>query len=45
MTKKLTKTKAKKMLSEGVAKGKKLTKKQKAYFGLVASGKKPKKKK
>lgn len=37
--------KAMKMLKEGMAHGKKLTKKQKKLFGLIASGKKPKKKK
>ena len=30
------------MLKEGKAMGKKLSKKQKGFFGLVASGKKPK---
>jgi hypothetical protein len=34
----LTKAKAKKILKEGIAKGKSLTKKQKAYFGARASG-------
>ena len=37
--KKLTKSKAKKMLKEGVVRGHKLTKKQKGYFGAVAGGK------
>lgn len=36
----LTKEKAKKMLSEGVANGKSLTEKQKRYFGWIAGGKK-----
>ena len=36
--KKLTKTKARKILKEGVARGKKLTKKQIAFFGARASG-------
>jgi len=39
----LTPAKAKKMLSEGKANGKPLTAKQKRYFGLIASGKKPRK--
>ena len=38
---KLTSSKAKMMLEEGKAKGKKLTGKQKRFMGLVASGKKP----
>lgn len=42
MSKKLTKIKAKKMLHEGMAKGRKLTKKQRGLFGIIASGKKPK---
>lgn len=37
-----TKHKARKMLEEGLAHGKKLTKKQKRLFSLLASGKKPK---
>ncbi len=44
MAKKLSAKKAKVMLKEGKANGKSLTKKQKGYFGLVASGKKPTKK-
>ena len=35
---KLTKSKAKKMLKEDRARGKKLTKKQKGLFGLIAGG-------
>ena len=35
---KLTKQKAKTMLREGVARGQKLTKKQKGYFGLISGG-------
>ena len=38
MAKKLTKAKAKKILKEGTARGKKLTAKQKRFFGLVAGG-------
>ena len=38
MAKKLTKAKAKKILHEGVAKGKKITAKQKGFFGARASG-------
>lgn len=38
MAKKLTKAKAKKILKEGVAHGRKLTKKQKKFFGARASG-------
>lgn len=45
MAKKLTKAKAKKMLKDDKAHGKKLTKKQKGLFGLIAGGKKPRKKK
>lgn len=36
--KKLTKTKAKKILKEGVARGKKLTKAQRGFFGSRAAG-------
>lgn len=36
-------SKAKKMLKEGKAMGKKLTQKQRGYFGVIASGKKTKK--
>lgn len=36
---KLSSSKAKEMLKDGTANGKKLTKKQKRYFGMVASGK------
>ena len=45
MAKKLTKAKAKLILKEGVARGKKLTAKQKAFFGARAGGKKIVKKK
>jgi hypothetical protein len=45
MARKLTKTKAKKMLSDNQAHGKKLTKAQKGLFGLIAGGKRPTKKK
>ena len=38
MAKKLTAAKAKKILKEGVARGKKLTPKQKAFFGFLAGG-------
>ena len=38
--KKLTKAKAKIILREGKIRGKKLTRKQKGFFGLIASGKK-----
>ncbi len=44
MKKKLSATKAKKMLKDGTVRGHKLTKKQKGYFGLIAGGKKPRKK-
>ena len=37
----ISKAKAKKMLKDGKVRGKKLTKKQKGFFGLIASGKKP----
>lgn len=43
--KKLTAKKAKLMLKEGKAHGKKLTKKQKRLFGAIAGGQKMKKKK
>lgn len=39
-----SKEKAKEILRDNSAHGKKLTKKQKGYFGVIASGKKPKKK-
>ena len=38
MAKKLTKAKAKKILSEGSVRGKKLSKKQKGFFGARAGG-------
>ena len=44
MPKKLTKTKAKKILREGRARGKKITSKQKRFFGAVAGGQRPKRK-
>ena len=37
----LTKSKARKILKDGTAKGKKLTKKQKKFFGAIAGGQKP----
>lgn len=37
----VSKAKAKKILRDGEIRGKKLTKKQKAYFGLIAGGGKP----
>jgi len=37
----VTKAKAKKILKDGKIRGKPLTKKQKAYFGLIAGGGKP----
>ena len=43
MAKKLTKAKAKIILKEGVVRGKKLTKKQKGFFGARAGGAKKKK--
>ena len=43
--KKLTKAKAKKILKEGIARGKKLSKKQVKFFGAIAGGQKIKKKK
>lgn len=36
---KLTKTKAKKILKDGTVRGKKITKKQRGFFGSIASGK------
>jgi hypothetical protein len=44
MAKKLTKQKAKKMLEHGTVRGKRLSKKQRGLFGVIASGKKPRKK-
>lgn len=41
--KSLGKKKAKEILRHGEVRGKKLTKKQRGLFGVVASGKKPKK--
>lgn len=41
---KLTATKAKKILSDGMVKGQKLTAKQKKFFGAIAGGNKPKRK-
>jgi len=41
MAKILTKFKAKKILSEGKAKGRRLTSKQKRFFGAVSVGQKP----
>ena len=38
----LTPMKAKTILKEGMARGKKLTDKQKGLFGLIASNKRPK---
>ena len=38
---KLTKAKAKKILSDGIVRGKKLTAKQVKFFGAIASGQKP----
>lgn len=42
--KKLTSSKARKILREGKTRGKKLTGKQKKFFGAVAGGQKPRKK-
>lgn len=42
--KKLTKAKAKKILRHGTVRGKKLTKKQKGFFGARAGGARRKKK-
>jgi hypothetical protein len=41
MAKKLTAAKAKKILKEGRARGRKLSAKQKRFFGAVAGGQKP----
>ncbi len=40
---KLTKTKARKILRDGSVRGKKLTKRQRGFFGARASGKRRKK--
>jgi hypothetical protein len=37
----LSPEKAKKMLDEGTANGRRLTERQRRYFGLIASGKQP----
>lgn len=37
----LTKSKAKKILEEGVARGHKLTRRQKRFFGAIAGGQRP----
>lgn len=42
--KKLTSAKAKKILREGVARGKKLTSRQKKFFGAIAGGQRRRKK-
>lgn len=44
MAKKLTKTKARKILRDKTIRGKKLTGKQKRFFGAIAGGAKPKRK-
>lgn len=41
MAKKLTKSKAKEILRDDMVRGKALTRKQKAFFGAVAGGEKP----
>lgn len=41
----ISSAKAKKMLKENKARGKKLSTKQKRFFGLIAGGGKPKKRK
>jgi len=45
MAKKLTSAKAKKILSEGVVRGRRLSQKQKSFFGAIAGGQKPRRKK
>lgn len=40
-----SRAKAKKILHEGMANGKKLTKKQRGFFGIIAGGGVPKRKK
>lgn len=45
MAKKLSAKKAKKILKDGTVQGHPLTKKQKGFFGLIAGGGKPTKKK
>ena len=42
MAKKLTKKKAKKILEDGTIRGKKLTRKQRGFFGARAAGKRRK---
>lgn len=44
MAKKLSSKKAKKILKDDSVRGHPLTKKQKGFFGLIAGGKQPKKK-
>lgn len=41
MAQRVSKEKAKKILADGTVHGKPLTERQKRFFGLVASGKKP----
>ena len=43
--KSLTKAKAREILKDGTAHGKKLTKKQKKFFGAIAGGERPRKRK
>lgn len=45
MAKKLTSTKARKILSDGAIKGKRLTAKQKRFFGAVAGGQRARRRK
>lgn len=43
--KKLTSAKARKILSDGTVRGHKLTARQKRFFGAIAGGQRPKRKK
>ena len=45
MAKKLTRIKAKKILRDGIIRKKRLTKKQMKFFGAIAGGERPRKKK
>ena len=44
MAKKITPAKARKILKDGMVNGKKLTAKQRKFFGAIAGGQKPKRK-
>ena len=45
MAKKLTRAKAKKILRDKTIRGKKITEKQRKFFGAISSGQKPRRRK